>query len=229
MSLLIAGALLVAGGCGGHEGPKPAALQVAALGDSITAGSPMWDPDPAVRAQLGDSLNRQSQYEYWAERALGGATKVRIRNCGVFGERTDEIAARLESCARGAKVLVVQGGINDLAQGGTPESAATRLLAMVRRAKALGLRVLLAQVLPWNQGYPRATPRIERLNRLIGQIGRAQHVPVLGFYKALEDPKRPGRMPESLTLDNTHPNVPGYRIMGELLSKELRAAQDPSS
>jgi hypothetical protein len=44
-------------------------LLVAALGDSITAGSPYWDPDPVVRRQIGPDLDERSQWEYWAARA----------------------------------------------------------------------------------------------------------------------------------------------------------------
>ena len=39
---------------------------VAALGDSITAGTPLWDPDPAVRRDIGAVLDEQSQWPYWA-------------------------------------------------------------------------------------------------------------------------------------------------------------------
>ena len=38
-------------------------LLVAALGDSITAGSPAWDPDPAVRERIGPALDERSQFE----------------------------------------------------------------------------------------------------------------------------------------------------------------------
>jgi len=67
---------------------------VAALGDSITAGSPYWDPDPAVRREIGEDIDEQSQWEYWASRASPG---LEFRNHGVYGQRTDQIAARLES------------------------------------------------------------------------------------------------------------------------------------
>ena len=43
---------------------------MAALGDSITAGSPLWDPDEGVRAQIGRAADPASQYEYWAQRRL---------------------------------------------------------------------------------------------------------------------------------------------------------------
>lgn len=58
---------------------------VAALGDSISAGSPIWDPDQAVRDTIGSALDRESQYEHWAQLRI---PDTRWRNCGVFGERT---------------------------------------------------------------------------------------------------------------------------------------------
>ena len=74
---------------------------------------------------------------------------------------------RLDEAAAGADVLVVQGGINDIAQGRPVEEAAANLREMVRRGKELGLRVALADVLPWNNGWPDAEPKIRRLNALI--------------------------------------------------------------
>ena len=64
--------------------------------------------------------------------------------------------ARLEDCIPGADLLVVQGGINDIAQGRPAEDTAGYLRAMVRRGKELGLRVALIDVLPWNNGWPEA-------------------------------------------------------------------------
>ena len=188
---------------------------VAALGDSITAGSPLWDPDARLRRQLPAGPDPRSQYEYWAERELGET--VRFRNCGVFGERTDEIARRLEDCARQAEALIVQGGINDIAQGRPIEDAARDLQAIVRRGKELGLRTAIVDVLPWNNGYPDAAPEIRELNRSIAAIGEREHVRVLPFYATLEDPAAPGRMAPDLTIDGDHPSIAGYRRLGELI------------
>jgi lysophospholipase L1-like esterase len=188
---------------------------VAALGDSITAGSPLWHPDPALRRARGDGVNEQSQYEYWARLRLG--PNASFRNCGVFGETTAQIARRLDRCARGAQVLIVQGGINDVYRPIPVERSAANLSAMVRRGRRLGLRVALANVLPWNNGYPRYAAKIARLNALIARVGRDEHVPVLPFFQTLEDPQRPGRMRADWTIDGDHPSVPGYRRLGEVV------------
>jgi hypothetical protein len=110
--------------------PRRGAPVVAALGDSITAGTPLWNPEPAVRARNPDSVNPQSQYEYWAEARLGG--RLRFRNAA---------------------------------------------------------------------------------------LGREQRVPVLGFHRALQDPRAPGRMRADLTLEGDHPSVTGYRALGELVAR----------
>lgn len=192
-------------------------IVVAALGDSITAGSPGWDPDPAVRATIR-ALDPASQWEHWAAAAEPG---LEFRNCGVYGERTDEISRRLDGAVAGAAVLVVQGGINDIAQRRPVEPAADRLRGMVQRGRALGLRVALADVLPWNNGWPSAEAPIRRLNELVHAVAAAEDVPLLAFHDALEDPVRTGRMPDEWTSDGDHPSVVGYRRLGELVAREL--------
>lgn len=209
VALFVLGVLL-AGACGGRSSDS---VVVAALGDSITAGSPGYDPDPEVLERAGRAANERSQWEYWAQRR---DRQLVFRNCGVPGERTDEIALRLKDCARGADVLVVQGGVNDVAQLRSVDVAARNLQAMVREGKRLGLRVALADVLPWNNGYAGARPQIILLNARIRAVARAERVPLLPFYATLEDPSRPGQMEPAWTSDGNHPSVAGYRRLGEL-------------
>jgi lysophospholipase L1-like esterase len=186
---------------------------VACLGDSITAGSPFWDPDPRVRARIGGALDERSQWGWWA--ALRHPD-IEFRNCGVYGERTDEIARRLERSAGGADVLVVQGGINDVAQGRPIEEAAADLRGMVRRGRELGLAVQLADVLDWNAGHDRAAAPIARLNELIRTVAEEEAIGLLPFHDTLADPERPGYMRDEWVADGDHPSVEGYRRLGEL-------------
>lgn len=226
--LVVLAAILV--GCGSDEPSatgsagttgvqeEDGATLVAALGDSITAGTPLWDPDEATRAQIGSGLDERSQWEHWAARA---DPSLEFRNCGVNGERTDQIALRLDECvgdvgaAGGADALVVQGGINDIAQGRPVTDAAADLRSMVERGQELGIPVVMVELLPWNNGHPAADAEIERLNRLINGIGDDLGVPVMAWHRALEDPDEPGTMRAELTIEGDHPSIAGYRILGE--------------
>jgi lysophospholipase L1-like esterase len=210
-------ALLAVPACGGEDEPSrapspPGSTVVAALGDSITAGSPRWDPNPDVRKEIGSQLDSRSQYELWAERALPGTD---FRNCGVSGQLTDEIARRLEDCADGADVLIIQGGVNDIGSGRAPPEIAANLRGMVREGKRLGLRVAIVELLPWNASHPVADPLIRDVNRRIAGIAREEDVRLLPWYRLLEDPRRPGRMRDAWTDDLLHPSVAGYRRLGE--------------
>jgi lysophospholipase L1-like esterase len=171
-------------------------LIVATLGDSITEGAP------------GETT--------WQHFASMNHPGVEFRNHGISGQRTDEIATRFDEAVKDAKALIVQGGINDIVQGQEVESAAENLREMVRRGKALGLRVALANVLPWNNGWPDAEPKVRRLNELVSEIAHEEDVPLLQFHNTLEDPDRPGRMKEEWTFEGNHPSVEGYRLLGEL-------------
>ena len=209
-------AVLLVAGCGTSATTTSTSARttlVAALGDGVTAGSPGYDPSHGNAKLLGFAENVQSQWEYWAQRRDPHLT---FRNCGVYGERTDQIAKRLDGCAAGARVLVVEGGLEDVVQGRPVAEAARNLGAMVRRGKKLGLRVELAEVIPWNNGWPQAAPKIVALNRAIHAIGRAEHVRVLPFYSVLDDPKHPGRMKDAWTADGDNPSVAGYERLGEL-------------
>jgi lysophospholipase L1-like esterase len=190
---------------------RAALTVVVCIGDSITAGSPLWDPDPIVRDGI-DTPDERSQWEWWAARRHPG---FEFRNHGVCGERTDEIAARFDDAARGASSLVVQGGINDVVQARPVEEAARNLAGMVERGRRLGLRVALVDVLPWNNGDLRAANDITRLNVLIRTIADGLGVPVLAFHDTLVDPARPHRMRDEWTDDGNHPSVEGHRLLGE--------------
>lgn len=175
---------------------------VAVVGDSISAGSPLWDPDPAVRARI-PAPDERSQWQWWAARA---EPRLEFRTSAVYGERTDEIARRLELVLAGADVLIVQGGINDVAQRRPVEEAAGSLAAMVAEARAAGLSVAVADVLPWPRGDERAAAEIERLNESIHAIEGVTHLP---FHDTLAGSGF------EWSDDGDHPSVEGYRLLGE--------------
>jgi lysophospholipase L1-like esterase len=212
-------AVLLVAGCGSSASTTSTtgkATLVAALGDGVAAGSPGFDPSHGNAKLLGFAENPQSQWEYWAAQKH---PRLAFRNCGVYGERTDQIAKRLDACANGADVLVIEGGLGDIEQGRPIAEAARNLRAMVVRGKELGPRVELAEVIPWSNGWPEAARKIVALNRAIQAIGRDEHVTVLPFYSVLDDPKHPGRTKDAWTADGENPSVAGYERLGELAFK----------
>jgi lysophospholipase L1-like esterase len=186
-------------------------IVVAVAGDSISAGSPLWDPDPVVRARI-PVPDERSQWQWWAARADG---RLEFRTTAVYGERTDEIARRVDSVLEGADVFVLQGGINDVVQRRPIEDAARNIEAMLERGRAGGLRLAVADVLPWDNGDARAADDIRKLNVLIGQLAAEVHAALLRFHDTLADPADASRMREGLTDDGDHPSIEGHRLLGE--------------
>ena len=160
--------------------PEPASIVAAAIGDSITAGSP-WDDDPAIG---------------WPAAAASADPRLRFTVRAVYGKRTDEIATWLDEAVAGADVLVVQGGINDIAQGRPVADAAANLGSMVSAARSAACASSSRTSFPGTTAGRGAEAPIRELNALIAGLG----VPVLAFHETLEDPDRPGRMREDWTL-----------------------------
>jgi len=187
-----------------------AEIVVAVVGDSISAGSPLWDPDPGVRARIA-APDERSQWQWWAARA---DARLEFRTSAVYGERTDQIARRLDLVLPGADVLVVQGGINDVVQRRPVEDAAENLEAMLERGRAGGLALAVTDVLPWNNGDGRAAEDIRSLNALIRQLAATAGATLLPFHDTLVDHADPFRMGEGLSDDGDHPSVEGHRLLG---------------
>jgi lysophospholipase L1-like esterase len=188
-----------------------AEVVVAVAGDSISAGSPLWDPDPAVRARIA-TPDERSQWQWWAAQA---DARLEFRTTAVYAERTDEIARRLDLVLPDADVLVVQGGINDVVQRRSIEEAAQNLETMLAHGRTAGLALAVTDVLPWNNGDKRTAVDIGRLNALIRDVAATTGASLLPFHDTLADPADPTRIRYGLTDDGDHPSIEGHRLLGE--------------
>ncbi len=118
-----------------------AELKLVALGDSLTQGYGL----PAAE-------NFPTQLEAWLQ--ANGAPDVRVINAGVSGDTTAGGLSRLEwSLADGADALIVVLGGNDLLRGIDPAVSRANLDAILSKAAARGLPVLLSGMrAPGNYG-----------------------------------------------------------------------------
>ncbi len=218
-ALVVCAGLL--GGCGASDGPEQPAPRdtrpvIVALGDSLSAGYPGWDPDAEARRRL-PRVDERSQYEFWLQQRY---PQFLIRNCGVSGQRTDQYQPRLRACAEGAAGVILQGGTNDLAQGRTVDAVLANLAALAKVILYFRLDVALVQVPPVNGAAPDLPEKILALNGGIRRLGRQLGVPVFDWYRVAAD--RKGRFDASLTPDGIHPTVAGYERFAKAIRLPLR-------
>lgn len=166
------------------------------LGDSLTAGYglPAEESFPALVVRLLEAEGRS----------------VRIVNAGVSGDTTAGGLRRLDwLLPQKPAVLVVGLGGNDGLRGLSLRETEENLRAIVVRAKASGVRVLLLGMrLPPNYG-PDYTARFERIYLAIARAERVSLVPFL-----LEGV---GGDPTLNLPDGIHPNRIGHeRVAGNV-------------
>ena len=192
-------------------------ITIVALGDSTTAGTPAFrSPIEAPPAGSGDE---QSQYAYWLMRAH---PEWDVRNRGVNGERTDEVAMRFDRdvAAASPAVVVVIGGVNDIYQGRTVDAVERQLAAIYARAGAAGIKVLAGTIIPFNTATPEQNRRMHQVNAwILSRPERDRNVAAVDTRAAVASLAAPDRLISSP--DDLHPSVDGYRRMAEAIRHVL--------
>lgn len=191
-------------------------MSILALGDSTTAGTPAFQSP--VEAPPDGSGDEQSQYTYWAARRLPGR---RFLNRGVNGERTDQILRRFKGDLKTLRpdAVVVLAGVNDLYQGYPPERIQENLLKIYALAAENGIPVMACTIIPYNGMQPVVLERMRQVNGWIRRHSQEAGPGFCDLFSVMEDPARPGNLISSP--DGLHPDVAGYRRMGEAVAECL--------
>ncbi len=194
-------------------------LVIVALGDSTTAGTPgFFSPAEVPPSGSGDP---ESQYAFWMAQDHPEWT---IHNQGVRGQRSDQIRQRFGYAVLSKKPdwLIVLAGVNDLYQGYGPDPVKTNLSAIYDEAQKAGIRVIACTLLPYDFSTPEVKEQMAELNAWIESESRKRDLVFCDTHHLLEDPKNPGHLRG--TPDGIHPDVTGYRRMGEALTDTLEDA-----
>ncbi len=153
-------------------------------------------------------------------------------NRGISGQTTPQMLIRFRQdvIALKPRVVVILAGTNDIAGNTGPttiQAIEDNLESMVELARASGIRVVLATVLPaakypWK---PEIEPvgKIAELNAWIKQHASRSKVVYLDLFSVMADAKL-GMRPD-LTTDGVHPNKAGYAIMAPLVEKAISQAK----
>ncbi len=174
---------------------------IAALGDSLTAGLGV-SPEEAYPAVLEARLRREG-FEY------------RVINAGVSGDTSAGGLRRIDWVLKlRPDVVIVALGANDGLRGQAPDVLRDNLTRIIERARAAGVRVLLAGMrVPPNYGddYARAFAGV------YPAVARATGVPLAPFL--LDGVAGDARLNQP---DGIHPTVEGQRVIAERLWPYLK-------
>jgi lysophospholipase L1-like esterase len=179
---------------------------------------------------IGDSIT-----DYWKlADYFPGKTHINI-NRGIDGQTTPQMLVRFQQDVIDLrpKVVIVLAGTNDIAGVTGParnEDIEANYVSMAELAKAHGIRMVFASLLPVNNYTEdakesfalRPHERILALNAWLKDYCTKHRLPYLDYFSAMVDDK--GMLRKDLTDDGLHPNAAGYKIMAPLVQKAIAKA-----
>ena len=198
-----------------------AMITIVALGDSTTAGTPVFKSP--IEAPPDGSGDVESQYAYWLMKAQ---PDWQVLNRGVNGERSDQIRARFARDAAEAApdVVVIIAGVNDVYQGRTAAAVERELEAMFAAAGAARIAVVAGSIIPFNTATAEQNTRMREINDWIREHV-ATHETAMVFCDtraAVAAPGEPDRLVSSP--DDLHPSPEGYTLMAAALEPAIATA-----
>jgi lysophospholipase L1-like esterase len=186
--------------------PAPGENRVVFMGDSITDG---WGKGKAQFFPGKPYINR-----------------------GISGQTTPQMLVRFrpDVIELKPKVVITLAGTNDLAGNTgteTLQNIEDNLTSMSELAKANGIRVVLASVMPIcdslkPQSARRPPQQIVALNDWIKNYTTKNNFVYVDYYSAMVDST--GMLKQELTYDCLHPNDAGYAVMQPLAERGIAEA-----
>ena len=183
---------------------------------------------------MGDSIT-----DSWDDPRFGGFFPGRpYVNRGISGQTTPQMLLRFRSdvLELAPSVVVILAGTNDIAGNTGPttlEAIEGNLASMDELARAHGVRVVLASLLPVSdyetrdgralvQTARRPPEQIRALNEWLKAYAATHGAIYLDYYAATVDER--GFLKDELSDDGLHPNAKGYAAMAPLAERAIAEA-----
>jgi lysophospholipase L1-like esterase len=149
-------------------------------------------------------------------------------NRGINGERSDQILRRVrrDALAPGPDYVIVLAGVNDVYQGVGVGPIQVNLRTIYREVGEAGVRLVAATILPFNTMSRTQADAIRELNRWIAEETKRSGSLFCDTNSLVTIPGNPGRL--TGTPDGLHPDLLGYRTIGEGLARVIEAAESGS-
>ncbi len=230
-------------GCARFEGDERTACLDTVASDFggfyryATANAALGAPRPGEARVVffGDSIT-----DNWSKPDYGGFFPGKpYVNRGIGGQTTAQMLLRFRAdvLELQPKAVVILAGTNDIAGNAGPmtlDQVQDNLASMAELARAHGVRVVLASLLPVSDdkkdanGQPltrtrqRPTATIRELNRWLAAYATKNGHGYLDYFTATADAN--GLLLAALNDDGLHPNARGYAVMAPLAEKAIATA-----
>lgn len=184
------------------------------IGDSITAGHNLFDPNSTHYAGTDNGLS-QWQAHCWPFPSIMNSIIV---NKGIGSQTTAMVNARISEVHKhGNPVVLLSVQNNDAGSGVSLAQRTANIQSSINACVAAGCTVvLIGAIYPNNQSTSAYYKqwRDEQLPLLTGHAGYIE------IMDAVADSVT-GNISSSYATDGVHPNVAGYRLIGEYISTSL--------
>lgn len=192
---------------------------------------PFKQPKTKRIVLIGDSIT-----EFWKPTDTGFFVQTGYIDRGISGQTTPQMLLRFRQDVIQVKadVVVILGGINDIAENTGPialKDVMGNIISMAELAKANKIKVILCSVLPankfwWNTEILPAD-KVIALNVMIKDYAKKNNITYIDYYSPMVDDQK--GLDKKWADDGVHPNLNGYRTMEPLLEKAVAEAMKKKS
>jgi lysophospholipase L1-like esterase len=153
-------------------------------------------------------------------------------NRGISGQTTTQMLGRFKQDVLDLKpkAVLILAGTNDIARGIAAGAIEDNLSMMGDLAKARGIKVLFASILPVSDYHKAEGPRfemtknhppftIQQVNIWLKEYCRKEGFAYVDYYSAMADAN--GQIPADQSDDGLHPNAKGYRVMSPVALQSI--------
>lgn len=175
---------------------------------------------------MGNSIT-----EHWSQRHPNFMPSNNYVNRGIAGETTPQMLLRFREdvVKLKPKVVVIQGGINDIAENtGKYDADFTlgNIKSMVEIAQANDIKVILASVLPatqipWDSDIKDVKQKVADLNNNIQSYARENGIEYIDYFSAIVGDN--GNLNPLYDIDGVHINAEGYSVLEPLIKAKIDA------
>ncbi len=206
------------------------APQFVFIGDSIFAGHGLhysFIENSAATTNITSTIEKQFSL----------TTGYTYQNMGYGGQNTTQISARFTADVVNLKprVVVIEGGVNDLAQSVSKATFIANWTSMLNAAQANNIQVMVLKILPWGAGTNTQLQTRDDWNASLATLAATYPNTVVvdasslvGLFRAGGDAGNLWDIKTALTPDQVHYFQSGHTLIAQALSDVLADATTPT-